>query len=411
MALHERGAGQMGWRQWRRDQQRLLPQHRHLVQTVPRHGVEILARRRLEQANPVGVNRHHVELENEFCVAGRSRVLMACAKASPWWMTREILRENLPNLPTEGQRDPSDNANTLVDGYLSQCWVPTDLAVKWLGTHDIQLPDNLLPSAPTPASVPAAVPVLRKATDAKIHPTISAIYDHAKAQGMKPPNLNEIARHVLPRLRREGLTEKPKPVFKTLPAISATQAGGATRVQGLTAHFYLSRTQKCRNLAARVGARHFPRRRTAETLRMEMTDIERRAPKGGGALPDLAELPIRLSRDTAAKLLSRYFFEVSPRTLERWPVAWRHLNERAHAETAALFAHAEAMLAAAPPVMGGRKADRRTDGVNAKPPDTGGRHHRGDDCHAGRRRQRSFTNCRHPTATTVRSGHFALVVR
>lgn len=74
--------------------------------------------------------------------------------------------------------------------------------------------------------------------------------------------------------------------------------------------------------------------------------------------PDLTELPVRLSRDTAAKLLSRYFFEVSPRTLERWPVAWRQLNGRAHAETAELFAHAESVLTAAPVIMGGRRAQQ-----------------------------------------------------
>ncbi|HME23712.1 MAG TPA: hypothetical protein VKI44_20700 [Acetobacteraceae bacterium] len=71
--------------------------------------------------------------------------------------------------------------------------------------------------------------------------------------------------------------------------------------------------------------------------------------------PDLTELPVRLSRDTAAKLLSKYFFEVSPRTLERWPVAWRQLNGRAHAETADLFAYAESVLAGAPVIMGGRR--------------------------------------------------------
>jgi hypothetical protein len=83
---------------------------------------------------------------------------------------------------------------------------------------------------------------------------------------------------------------------------------------------------------------------------MDTTDLGRR-PR-----PDLTELPVRLSRDTAAKLLSRYFFEVSPRTLERWPVAWRQLNGRAHAETVELFAHAESILAAAPVIMGGHKA-------------------------------------------------------
>jgi hypothetical protein len=39
-----------------------------------------------------------------------------------------------------------------------------------------------------------------------IHETISAIYDHAKAKGMKPPNLHDIAKHVLPRLERQGVT-------------------------------------------------------------------------------------------------------------------------------------------------------------------------------------------------------------
>lgn len=89
---------------------------------------------------------------------------------------------------------------------------------------------------------------------------------------------------------------------------------------------------------------------------MGMTDIEKRALRGDAALPDLSELPVRVSREAAAKLLSRYFFEVSPRSLERWPVAWRQLNGRAHGETAELFAHAESILAAAPVVMGGRRA-------------------------------------------------------
>jgi hypothetical protein len=97
-------------------------------------------------------------LENEFCVAGKSRVLMARAGVSTWWMTREISRDKLPSLLPEGQHDPTGNADRLIDGYLSHCWVPTDLAVKWLGTHDIQLPDNLLPSAPAPVPHKAAEP-------------------------------------------------------------------------------------------------------------------------------------------------------------------------------------------------------------------------------------------------------------
>jgi hypothetical protein len=72
--------------------------------------------------------------------------------------------------------------------------------------------------------------------------------------------------------------------------------------------------------------------------------------------PNLADLPVRVDRETGAKLLSRYFFQISPRSLERWPVAWRRLNGRAHAETVELFTIAEAMVTAAPPVMGGHKA-------------------------------------------------------
>jgi hypothetical protein len=74
------------------------------------------------------------------------------------------------------------------------------------------------------------------------------------------------------------------------------------------------------------------------------------------ALPDLSNLPVRVDRETAAKLLTKYYFRVSPRSLERWTLVWRFVNGRAHCETAALFAIAESMLAAAPAVMGGRAA-------------------------------------------------------
>jgi hypothetical protein len=87
---------------------------------------------------------------------------------------------------------------------------------------------------------------------------------------------------------------------------------------------------------------------------MALTDTQRRPLKGGAALPDLDELPVRVDRETASKLLTKYYFRVSPRSLERWSLAWRLVNGRAHCETAALFAIAESMLAGAPPVMGGR---------------------------------------------------------
>ena len=66
---------------------------------------------------------------------------------------------------------------------------------------------------------------------------------------------------------------------------------------------------------------------------MGMTDIEKRMLKDGAAQPDLGTLPVRVPRDVAAALLSQYFFKISPRTLERWPLAWRRLNGKAHCET------------------------------------------------------------------------------
>ena len=90
---------------------------------------------------------------------------------------------------------------------------------------------------------------------------------------------------------------------------------------------------------------------------MAVTDVESRALKNGGSIPNLSELPVRVSRVSAAKLVKRFYFEVSPRTLERWPVPWRRLNGRAHCETADLFAHAESLLAEAPPVRGGRHSE------------------------------------------------------
>ncbi len=88
---------------------------------------------------------------------------------------------------------------------------------------------------------------------------------------------------------------------------------------------------------------------------MRMTDIEKRVLKRGGSapIPDLSELPIRVPRPRAANLVTQFYFEISPRTLERWPLAWQRLNGKAHCSTAELFAVAEAKLTEAPVLMGG----------------------------------------------------------
>lgn len=90
---------------------------------------------------------------------------------------------------------------------------------------------------------------------------------------------------------------------------------------------------------------------------MGLTELEKRLLKGGAALPELSTLPARVPRPMAADLLRKYFFEVSPRTLERWPLAWRQLNGKAHCETADLFAEAERRLNEVPILMGGRAKD------------------------------------------------------
>ena len=67
------------------------------------------------------------------------------------------------------------------------------------------------------------------------------------------------------------------------------------------------------------------------------------------------ELPVRAPRNRLAEFVTNRYFKVSPRSLERWPVTWRRVNGKAHAETAEVFAVAEAMLAAAPPVKAGSR--------------------------------------------------------
>jgi hypothetical protein len=64
---------------------------------------------------------------------------------------------------------------------------------------------------------------------------------------------------------------------------------------------------------------------------------------------------VRVDRRTAAELVTRLYFPVSPRTIEAWPLTTRRVNGKATVETAELFAFAEAKLEAAPPIKGGRR--------------------------------------------------------
>jgi hypothetical protein len=91
---------------------------------------------------------------------------------------------------------------------------------------------------------------------------------------------------------------------------------------------------------------------------LSMTDIEKRAKKVGIALPDLNGLPKRAPRTELARLITQYYFQVSPRTLERWAISWLTLNNRAHGDVAEAFAIAQQKLDEATPIRGGQSDTR-----------------------------------------------------
>ena len=95
----------------------------------------------------------------------------------------------------------------------------------------------------------------------------------------------------------------------------------------------------------------------ASECRREFQSIAHPAPDNAGR--DIPDLPARVDRRTAAELVTERYFRVSPRSLEAWPLAWRHVNGKAHCDVPELFAAAQAKLDAAPPVRGGRRAARQ----------------------------------------------------
>lgn len=79
-------------------------------------------------------------------------------------------------------------------------------------------------------------------------------------------------------------------------------------------------------------------------------------PTAPPTVPDLATLPVYVDRKTGAALVSRYLFRVSHRTLERWPLTGRVVNGRKQHPTVELFEYARALMDAAPPIRGGKRA-------------------------------------------------------
>ncbi len=73
----------------------------------------------------------------------------------------------------------------------------------------------------------------------------------------------------------------------------------------------------------------------------------------------LAAQPATVDRRSGADLITRHLFPVSHRSLEAWPLPTRHVNGKAVIQTSVLFELAYAKLAAAPIIMGGRRAESR----------------------------------------------------
>jgi hypothetical protein len=70
--------------------------------------------------------------------------------------------------------------------------------------------------------------------------------------------------------------------------------------------------------------------------------------------PEIAKLPAHVDRKEGADLVRRFYFKVSPRSLERWPLGWRVVNGRATCPTIELLMEARRRFDAAPIIRGGR---------------------------------------------------------
>jgi hypothetical protein len=72
--------------------------------------------------------------------------------------------------------------------------------------------------------------------------------------------------------------------------------------------------------------------------------------------PDFANLPVNVDRKVGADLITKFYFPVSPRSLERWPLPWRRVNGCAITPTAVLLEEARKRFEAAPVIQGGSRA-------------------------------------------------------
>jgi hypothetical protein len=72
----------------------------------------------------------------------------------------------------------------------------------------------------------------------------------------------------------------------------------------------------------------------------------------------LATAPRYVDRKRAAEMITRLYFPINHRTLERWPIAGRHVGGYFVMPTADVLAEARRRFDAAPVIRGGKGAPR-----------------------------------------------------
>ena len=68
-------------------------------------------------------------------------------------------------------------------------------------------------------------------------------------------------------------------------------------------------------------------------------------------------LPKHSDKRDGAEVISKHLFKVSHRTLERWPLEWRHVNGKAVTPTAELLLEAWRRFSTGPVVKSGQQQD------------------------------------------------------
>ncbi|WP_322994115.1 hypothetical protein [Castellaniella sp.] len=80
-------------------------------------------------------------------------------------------------------------------------------------------------------------------------------------------------------------------------------------------------------------------------------------------VPDFNKLPAYVGRIGGAEIVTQYYFPVSYRSLERWPIKTRRVNGRVVMSTRELLAEARRRFDAAPVIMANAATSSENDEV------------------------------------------------